>query len=356
MVYTTAERIEIVRFYFKNNDCARAAARAFNEIHPDKFIRHQYVIKLMQKFMETGSVENKKRQPERPIINEPVEVAVLGHVAMDNNQSLNQLSQASGVSTSSVWRILKKHKFHPYKIKLVQELNEDDNDRRLEFCEIMSNNLLNNGNLLYNICFSDECTFFLNGEVNRHNCRYWSDTNPHLFRETRTQYPQKLNVWAGILGDHIVGPFFIDGNLNGNIYLELLETTVDPHITELLENDENLLENELVFQQDGAPPHYVVPVREFLNNRFPGRWIGRRGPIEWPARSPDLSPLDYFLWGHLKSKVYATQPANIEDLRQRIIEECRQLTPQVFANVRSLFQSRLYYCMEVNGGHYEQLL
>lgn len=143
--------------------------------------------------------------------------------------------------------------------------------------------------------------FFLNGEVNRHNCRYWSDTNPHWFRETHTQYPEKLNVWAGILGDHIVGPFFIDGNLNGATYLELLDTTVDPTITELLENDENLFENQLIFQQDGAPPHYSLPVREYLNNRFPGRWIGRRGPMEWPARSPDLTPLDFFLWEHLKS-------------------------------------------------------
>lgn len=206
----------------------------------------------MQKFMETGSVTNKKHQPERQIINEPIEVAVLGHVAMDNNQSLNQISHASGVSTSSVWRILKKHNFHPYKVKLVQELNEDDYDRRLQFCEIMSTNLTNNVNLLYNICFSDECMFFLNGEVNRHNCRYWSDTNPHWFRETHTQYPEKLNVWAGILGDHIVGPFFIDGNLNGATYLELLDTTVDPTITELLENDENLFENQLIFQQDGG--------------------------------------------------------------------------------------------------------
>lgn len=54
----------------------------------------------------------------------------------------------------------KKHNFHPYKVKLVQELNEDDYDRRLQFCEIMSTNLTNNVNLLYNICFSDECMFF----------------------------------------------------------------------------------------------------------------------------------------------------------------------------------------------------
>jgi hypothetical protein len=49
------------------------------------------------------------------------------------------------------------------------------------------------------------------------------------------------------------------------------------------------------FQQDGAPPHYGVDLRLFLNNILPSRWIGRRGAIEWPVRSPDLSPLNVFL-------------------------------------------------------------
>ncbi|EFN89314.1 hypothetical protein EAI_05291, partial [Harpegnathos saltator] len=62
------------------------------------------------------------------------------------------------------------------------------------------------------------------------------------------------------------------------------------------------------FQQNGVPPHYAIRSREFLNRSFPSRWIGRRGAIEWSARSPDLSPLDFFLWGYLKNKVYATKP------------------------------------------------
>ena len=49
------------------------------------------------------------------------------------------------------------------------------------------------------------------------------------------------------------------------------------------------------FQQDGAAPHYVLHVGAYLDGVFPRRWIGRRGVIDWPARSPDLTPLDYFL-------------------------------------------------------------
>lgn len=356
MVYTLQERIEIVSIYFKNDNCARATERMFNTNHPGRRVGSQYVLQLLNKFMETGSVGNKKHEPQRPIRNEAVEVAVLGHLQMDNTQSIRKVAEASGVSRSSVHRILKAHKFHPYKFKLVHELNEDDPDRRLEFCEIFSEQLNGNANLLYNTCFSDESTFYLNGEVNRHNCRYWSEANPHLFMETHTQRPQKLNVWAGILGDHIVGPFFIPDNLNGERYLDLLENNIDPMITQILEEDDNLLEGELFFQQDGAPPHFAIAVRQFLDNRFPERWIGRRGPVEWPARSPDLTPLDFFLWGHLKSKVFATKPASLEELRERIVRECRLLTPDVFRNVRTEFENRLYYCMEVGGGHFEQYI
>ena len=55
-------------------------------------------------------------------------------------------------------------------------------------------------------------------------------------------------------------------------------------------------ENDIYFQQDGAPPHYASEVREWLDNRFDCRWLGHRGPVEYPARSPDLTPLDFFLW------------------------------------------------------------
>ncbi|EZA48500.1 hypothetical protein X777_12995, partial [Ooceraea biroi] len=47
--------------------------------------------------------------------------------------------------------------------------------------------------------------------------------------------------------------------------------------------------------------------RNILNESFPDRWIGRGGRISWPARSPDLTPLDFFLWGHLKNEVFLTR-------------------------------------------------
>ncbi|KMQ82698.1 hypothetical protein RF55_22113 [Lasius niger] len=89
------------------------------------------------------------------------------------------------------------------------------------------------------------------------------------------------------------------------------------------------------FMHDGAPPHFSREARRYLDERFPGRWIGRAGPIAWPARSPDLNPLDYYLWGHLKSIVYKTSIDNVEIFRQRVEDGCREIRaiPGIFEKV-----------------------
>ena len=56
----------------------------------------------------------------------------------------------------------------------------------------------------------------------------------------------------------------------------------------------------------------------YFDATHPNKWIGRRGSVEFPARSPDLTPMDFFLWGYLKDKVYAAKPATIEDLKNEI--------------------------------------
>lgn len=258
MVYTLAERTELIILYGNCNECARQTATAFNHRHPGRNVNHKYVLELVQKFLATGSVNNKKRTGRR-ILEEATQVEVLGTFAMDPHSSVRRVAAATRLSVGSVHRVLKMNKFYPYKLKPVQELSEDDFDRRIEFCEIMTEKINQNEININNVCFSDECTFYLNGFVNRHNCRYWDSENPHLYREVHTQYPQKINVWAGILGNAVIGPVFIEENLNGQLYLELLTDIINPLITESIENqvdergDQLIQEDELFFQQDGAP-------------------------------------------------------------------------------------------------------
>ncbi|EFN70598.1 hypothetical protein EAG_15359, partial [Camponotus floridanus] len=62
---------------------------------------------------------------------------------------------------------------------------------------------------------------------------------------------------------------------------------------------------------------YKVTER-FLDERFPRKWIGCERPITWPTRSPDLNPLDFYLWGHLKAIMYSAIIASVEVLHTRI--------------------------------------
>jgi hypothetical protein len=66
-------------------------------------------------------------------------------------------------------------------------------------------------------------------------------------------------------------------------------------------------------------------VRDVRNNSCHDRWIGRGGPTPWPPRSPDLNPWDMYLWGHIKSLVYAAPVSNEWTLDYRIVDACRQM-------------------------------
>jgi hypothetical protein len=70
-----------------------------------------------------------------------------------------------------------------------------------------------------------------------------------------------------------------------------------------------------IFQQDGAPAHYARQVRDLLDETF-DKWLGRRGPWEWPSRSSDFTVTDFFLWRYLKEKVFARGPRDLDELRR----------------------------------------
>jgi hypothetical protein len=348
-------RTDIILFFGQAQRNIHETVRLFNEAHPERPVVRKYVRESVNKFLNSGSVNQAPRSGRPSVLTEEVQVDILADFALNPIQSIRTVAETHEISYSTTRKVLKINKFHPYKIQLHQELNEDDPDRRVQFCQRMLELIEDDRDILMRICFSDESTFHLNGALNRHNCRYWSDTNPHEFREGNTQYPQKLNVWAGILGDRVVGPFFLNENLTGERYLEMLQDEILPAIAEIVEDGPNPDAN-IIFQQDGAPPHFSRVVREFLDDEFPRRWIGRRGFVEWPPRSPDMTPLDFFLWGHLKSEVYEPPPENLNVLRQRILDECRKITPNTFRKVRQCFEARLYYCQEVEGLQFEQLL
>lgn len=293
------QRIEILIFV-GHGDRKRTqdeVCALFNERYPNRNgISRCTVSRVIKKFRQTGNVKNLPKSG-RPITATGGEKALNIMLSVEENprQSLRKLADDFDICPKSVSNLFKKEKLYPYKVHLSQELSENDFDHRVEFCENMQERCNNDPTFSSNIVFSDEATFYLNGSVHRHNCRYWSRNNPHWMLPLHTQRPQKINVWLGMIGHHFIGPFFIEGNLTSVIYLDLLQTQIVPAIAAIFPGDDLPVADGVWFQQDGAPPHYGVDVRQYLSEVFPGRWIGRRGSIEWPARSPDLTPLDFFM-------------------------------------------------------------
>jgi hypothetical protein len=87
-----------------------------------------------------------------------------------------------------------------------------------------------------------------------------------------------------------------------------------------------------------------------LNATYPGRWTGCRGPIAWPPRSPDLSPMDLCLWGHLKGLVYAVSHRIIEDLVARLQTTLTAVEGNMLRRVPENAVRLTAVCLHMDGG------
>ena len=100
-----------------------------------------------------------------------------------------------------------------------------------------------------------------------------------------------MSVWMGLSGSgHIIGPFFYEGNLNGNAYVQMLNEEITPRLFEQYGDRVDLL----WWMQDGAPCHRTNVVRNRLREVFGNRITGLGHAVEWQPRSPDLIPCDFF--------------------------------------------------------------
>lgn len=352
--FTNTEKTEFLLIYGECNRNARLACRTYSDRFLDRRCPDHKTLKaLVHNLQVHGSFTKPRRERIKPVRNQGNIQNVINSVNENPHTSVSTITNATTVSSTSVRRILKDNGYHDYKMILIQELRPEDYERRVNFIAEMSVLKETTENFLYNILWSDECTFNENGSINRHNMHFWSSRNPFWTRQRNFQVRFKVNVWAGILGGRLIGPHFFENNLNAVVYLDFLQN----YLSRYLENVPLLERENIWFQQDGAPPHNANIVKNYLNRIFENQWIGTSGPLRWPARSPDLNPLDYFLWGYLKTVVYETQPRDIDDLKSRIRNACNSIRRHVLLRtVNGHLVKRFNLCIRVNGQNFEQFL
>ncbi|GFU97224.1 transposable element Tc3 transposase [Trichonephila clavipes] len=185
------------------------------------------------------------------------------------------------------------------------------------------------------ILFSDEAHFWLNGYVNKQNCRIWSEANPQVYVETPL-HPEKLTFCAlyGLVESFFKNDEGHNVTVNGDRYRAMITNFFIPEL-----NNHDV--QELWFQQDGATCHTACATIDLLKDTFGDRLISRFGPVNWPPRSCDLTPLDYFLWGYVKSLVYADKPQTLDHLEDNIRRVIADIRPQMLEKVIENWTSRL---------------
>ncbi|GFX02401.1 u21-Nephitoxin-Nsp1b_1 [Trichonephila clavipes] len=199
-------------------------------------------------------------------------------------------------------------RFNSYQVIYSQfglAIHQNDHQARRRFVEWAQNEIAVLPDFHKRILFSDEAHFWLNGYVNKQNCRIWSEANPQVYVETPL-HPEKLT--------------------------------------------------ELWFQQDGATCHTARATIDLLKDTFGDRLISRFGPVNWPPRSCDLTPLDYFLWGYVKSLFYADKPQTLDHLEDNIRRVIADIRPQMLEKVIENWTSRLDYIRASRGSPMPEII
>lgn len=294
--FTPKERAEIVQLYIQNNFSIVKTKRAFRKKNKVKSAPGDNTIRrLYAKFVENGNLGNASHASRRRTkrTDENIE-AVRASVEAEPRTSALRRSRELGLARETARLIIRKDlKLFPYKIQMAQKLNPADYVRRLNYAKWCIEMAKTDTNFWRKIIMSDEAHFTLNGGVNKQNCRFYATENPQLFEE-QPLYDQKITVWCGICSKTIIGPYFFEDDdgatvtVNGQRYRAMITDYVMPIVRR-----KRL--TTYYFQQDGATCHSAAATIDLLRPLFPGRIISKNGDFDWPPRSPDLTPPDFYL-------------------------------------------------------------
>ena len=267
----------------------------------------------------------------------------------DPRVSLRFVESRTGVSRATIWRFLRQelHLF-PYKLQMGSQLSDPDRHARLQYAHNFLANVANDGDYGSKIFYSDECSISLSGGVNKQNCRVWGSERPQVVYEV-PQGAESIMVWCAISENGIIVPYFFENeSVTGESYYKMLRYFFFPKMRNY--------GDDYIFQQDGAPPHFALRVRRYLDQKLQTRWIGRAGPTAWPPRSPDLTPCDFFLWGYVKDYVFRELPTTITELKANIRDAISSISEDTLKNVVKNTEFRIRYLIRQNGAHFENLL
>ena len=194
--------------------------------------------------------------------------------------------------------------------------------------------------------FSDEKMFTIDWKVNRRNDRYICSNINKVPVAMRSKHPVGVMVLGAVSSEgHVMPPhFFQPGEMvTADVYLHALAHVVKPWIERITGG------TDYVFQQDSAPAHTANRTQEWCQQNLHMTWT----KDIWPPNSPDLNPMDYYVWGAVESKVNEHPLTDRAALQAKIVEVMGQMKRDEVARACQRFRTRLLGVIRARGGYIE---
>lgn len=210
--YTNAEQVDMLLVFGFCQGNGRESIRVYRERFPNRRVpNHQTFANIERRLRENGSFQsrNADRGRQRTTRTADLEEQILDRVEEDPKISTRRLGLELQVPKSIVHDVLKEQLLHPYHVQQVQDLLPIDPERRLAFCQFIQDQRIQNANFSRKILFTDEASFTRSGITNVHNEHVYAVENPHATKVTHYQHEFKINVWAGVIDNFIIGPVVI---------------------------------------------------------------------------------------------------------------------------------------------------
>jgi inhibitor of nuclear factor kappa-B kinase subunit alpha len=335
-------------------------AKAIQAAYPYKGWKLVTLKKMCQRIDKTGSAVERKAGSGRPKSARSTSNIVKVHEMIcsqedepGTSKSTRKIASEIGISATSIRRIAKVDlNLSSFRRMPAQVINDATKLKRLTRSRQLMRRLT--VKKTKKVFFTDEKLFYVSPPVNRQNDRVWSagrkrDISPQRLLVQRAKFSASVMVSAGVCYGGKGSLHFVDdkAKINADYYTKTL-------LPKLIEDCNNLMPTDFIFQQDGAPAH---------TSHLAQDWLGQHTPDfikkdDWPPNSPDLNPLDYHVWGAMleQYQAHTPKPKNKAELKT-VIQAIWDDFPQESIDRAILsFRSRLLACTKAEGGHFEHLL
>jgi inhibitor of nuclear factor kappa-B kinase subunit alpha len=259
------------------------------------------------------------------------------------------MAAETGMSEASMRRLLDEDlQMKPFKMRKTQMLNPNLRAARKQKCRTLLQRFTPEN--VDHILFSDEKIFNVEAKWNSQNGRVYA-TDVHALpaganQMQRTLHPASVMVWAGVSAFGKTSLVFVDQGVKIRKENYVSDILV-PHVLPLTQTMFN--NNIWWFQQDSAPAHKANFTQTWCRDHLPG-FISSS---EWPAGSPDLNPLDYFVWSKLEQMACRKNHPSVPSLKRALLKAWEELPMEEVHNSIHGWRKRLTACVRAQGGHFE---